>query len=317
MNLPTQFKPTTFEQIQLPDGKMVVIPKTTPVFELWAGNKPGDDYGNKAILDFYGRPEFAELGILRIFEHDGWKGVWVDSFHNKMRTQFWPKDAIKLPEEQEKLLSLIYKTAESENGCWDVFCWKDKDFIFIESKCHHKDQIRDTQKNWLQAALKCDVRQESLLIIEWSLSENLGEQINSQQTKHMSHQLSNYAIYTIRDSRELAKIYSEGHEGQSTVEQRWVEGLGLFEQAKQAGTRLPIIFAAAETTTSSGLIYWALITDLDLSKNLTNYKFAELQPINSPRPLSSLKLKSTDKSLSDKFIRSLAYVHTPSFLKPD
>jgi hypothetical protein len=317
MKLPEQFKVTAFEQIDLPGGKVVRIPKATPVFELWAGNKPGDDYGNKAILNFLGRPEFAELGILRIFEHDGWKGVWVDSFHNKIRTQFWPKNAIQLAPKQEKLLSLIYKIAKSNNGCWDVFCWKGKDCIFVEAKRHHKDQIRDTQKKWLQAALYCGVPQESLLVVEWSLSEKPGKQTNSHQNKHMNHQLFNYAIYTIRDSKELDRIYKHGCNGQFTEKRKWKEGLSLFEQAKQSDARLPIIFAAAETTISGGLIYWALITDLNATENSTTYIFAELRPINSNPPLSSLRLKSTGKSLSDDFIKPLAYVHTPSFLKPD
>src|SRR5208283_2995904 len=37
-------------------------------------------YGNKVVLDFYSKPEFAELGILRLMQKSGWNGVWVDSY---------------------------------------------------------------------------------------------------------------------------------------------------------------------------------------------------------------------------------------------
>jgi VRR-NUC domain. len=314
MKLPPQFKATAFEQIKLPNGKAVRIPKTTPVFELWAGDKPGDDYGNKAILNFYGRPEFAELGISQIFKHDGWDGVWVDTYHGKYRTQYWPKVSVSLPPKHEQLLNHIYGVAKSEYGCWDVFCWKDRNYIFAESKRHNKDKIQDTQKTWLQAALRCGVTLESLLIVEWSLS---GNQQTSQHAKSMNHQLSDFTIHTTRDSRELDRIYKSGGKGQFTEKRKWVEGLSLFEQAKRTGANLPIIFAAAETTTSSGLIYWAQTTDLNASENSTTVSFTDLQPITSHPPLNSLKLKSTGEPLSNDFIRSLAYVHTPSFLGKD
>ena len=170
MTIPKQLKPTTTKSIELPSGELVEIPKATPLFKLWKGKKIAETYGGKAVLSFYGKPEFAELGILRIFERDGWKGVWVDTYRNKFRTRYWPENAVTLPDEKETLLKSIYEVNESRAGCFDVFCWKDKDYIFVESKRRDEDKIRDTQKRWLQAALKCGVPRKSLLFVQWGIS---------------------------------------------------------------------------------------------------------------------------------------------------
>src|SRR5208337_2559838 len=72
-------------------------------------------YGNKVVLDFYGKPEFAELGILRLMQKSGWNGVWVDSYRGgKFKTQFWPKDSVAIPLKWENLLERIWKKA----GAW-------------------------------------------------------------------------------------------------------------------------------------------------------------------------------------------------------
>ena len=170
MIYPKQLKPTGTERIMLPSGRAVKIAKATPVFKLWTGKPVKDTYGGKAVLNFYRKPEFAELGVLRIFERDGWQGVWVDSYRGKFRTHFWPANSVTLPKDKESLLNSICEVAGSEYGCFDVFCWKGKSYIFAESKRHRQDKMRDTQKRWIQAAIKCGVPRESLLFIEWEIS---------------------------------------------------------------------------------------------------------------------------------------------------
>ena len=172
MKYPKQLKPTSTERIVLPSGRAVRIAKATPVFKLWTGRKFSrkQTYGGKAVLDFYGKPQFAELGILRIFEHDGWTGVWVDTYRGKFRTRYWPANSVTLPKDKESLLDSICKAAGSEYGCFDVFCWKGRNYVFAESKRCDKDRIRETQKRWLQAAIRCGVPQESLLFVEWGIS---------------------------------------------------------------------------------------------------------------------------------------------------
>jgi hypothetical protein len=173
MKLPIELKATDIEQVKLmPIRWFRNIPKATPTFKKWKGELVADTYGNKTVLDFYGSPEFAELGILRMMERAGWSGVWVDAYRNAFRTKFWPKDVVELNATQKKLLDRIREKAGTESGCFDVFCWMGKDFIFIEAKRHKKDRIRPTQQRWLQAAIRgCRIPLYRFLIIEWSLSE--------------------------------------------------------------------------------------------------------------------------------------------------
>ncbi|HEV2329843.1 MAG TPA: hypothetical protein VGY56_13755 [Verrucomicrobiae bacterium] len=169
MKYPSQLSPTAVETVKLPSGKTVKIAKATPVFKLWTGKAVKETYGGKAVLDFYGQPQFAELGILRIFEREGWQGVWVDTYRNKYRTSYWPKDSATLPDKQAKLLEAIYKANGTRSGCFDVFCWKGRDYIFAESKRCDQDKLRETQKQWIASAIKADVPLRSLLVVEWGI----------------------------------------------------------------------------------------------------------------------------------------------------
>lgn len=169
MMYPQELEPTTTETIELPSGNAVKIPKVTPVFEPWTGEKLTDTYGGKVVLNFDGTPEFAELGILRIFERAGWQGFWVDTYRNKFRTRYWPANTVQPAEKQASLLNRIYKAAGSRKGCWDVFCWNGDKNVFAESKRHSKDRIQDSQRRWLEAAIECGLPVESFLIVEWSL----------------------------------------------------------------------------------------------------------------------------------------------------
>lgn len=177
MQYPTLLIPTASAEIKLPSGTEVQIPRATPTFERWSGEPIEDTYNNKSILNFNGEPVFAELAILRIFQNDGWDGVWVDTYRNKFRTSYWPKDSKDLPPEQAELLRHIYEKAEPNkarsdkarltNGCWDVFCWKSGLYCFAEAKRHGHDSIRDTQRRWLEAAIQCGLPLSSFLIVEW------------------------------------------------------------------------------------------------------------------------------------------------------
>jgi hypothetical protein len=64
---PEQLIPEMVEDLQLPSGLNVRVPKAQPVFRLWSGEFTGDTYGNKPLIDVDGTPMFAELAILRLF----------------------------------------------------------------------------------------------------------------------------------------------------------------------------------------------------------------------------------------------------------
>ena len=168
MKYPSLLKPKTTTDIKLPSGKVVPISKASPMFELWTGEPVSDTYGNKPILNINGKPAFAELAILRILQADGWDGVWIDTYRNSYRTEFWPRNSVQLPIKAEQLLRRIYQTARARIGCWDVFCWKGRTYLFAESKRQGRDRFQTTQRLWLEAAINCGLPLASFLVVEWS-----------------------------------------------------------------------------------------------------------------------------------------------------
>ena len=165
-------KPTTTESLLLPSGKTVTIQKATPSFTTWRGELPSDSYGNKAVLDFDGRMGFAELVILWTLEKQGWRGVWVDTYRNCFRQDYWNTKRLReLPEADPQ--ALLDKIRQARNGrragTWDVFCWRDGKYLFAESKGFGHDKFRRSQLEWLEAALSLGLPLDSFLIVEWNI----------------------------------------------------------------------------------------------------------------------------------------------------
>ena len=172
MKYPNLLQPESVEEILLPSGGLVAVPKATPAFDKWTGERIEDTYGGKPILNFDGEPVFAELAILRAFQNSGWDGVWVDTFKSKYRVGYWGDNSgVNLPSEQEMLLKRIYERAGARNGCWDVFCWKDDLQLFAEAKRRSRDRIRTTQRQWLEAVISVGLPLKSFLVVEWSVRE--------------------------------------------------------------------------------------------------------------------------------------------------
>ena len=97
-----------FEEIWLPSGELVEIEKIEALFAPWCGDEV-DTYGGKQVIDYRGRPAFAELAVLWDMQAGGWQGVWIDSYRRKLRTGFWDVAPIqKLPEQPSNLLERIY-----------------------------------------------------------------------------------------------------------------------------------------------------------------------------------------------------------------
>ncbi len=168
MNYPQELNPISHEIFHLSTNEAITIPKTTPQFKKWLGETPNDSYGRKAFLDF-GEPLFAELGVLRHFQNAGWDGVWVNTWGKQFLNDWTLRKNVKLPEKIQVLFDEICAVGNSKSGCWDVFCWKNDDIVFAELKRHANDKIRNTQINWLEAALKCGLKPESFLVVEWTL----------------------------------------------------------------------------------------------------------------------------------------------------
>jgi hypothetical protein len=165
-------KPAQRESIILPSGMAVDVSKCVVTFKKWEGALIKDNYGGKTVLDYYGKPLFAELVILRILQENEWRGVWVDTYRKKFRNSL-PElsPQVNLPSRPKNILNKIIKENGGLRGCWDVFAWKGGRVMFAESKRRSKDAIRNTQKRWLETALRLGFPQKSFLLVEWDLKE--------------------------------------------------------------------------------------------------------------------------------------------------
>jgi len=126
--------------------------------------------------------------------------------------------------------------------------------------------------------------------------------------------LSPFCVYTMRHSAELdaqTKI-----RGPHVLRERkpWKTGHQLWDQARRAGEVMPIVFSGAEDDT--GLIYWATIEEvqIDEANRATTCTYSGLRPIIPARPISSLRLRTGDRPLSEEFIRPYAICRTPAFI---
>ena len=94
-------------------------------------------------------------------------GCWIDSYRNRFLTGYWPEPEVKeLPALQKAILDFIQSKAGA-GGCFDVMCWRNNVVLFVESKWKGHDQLRDSQRRWLQAALDAGFPLSSFLIVEW------------------------------------------------------------------------------------------------------------------------------------------------------
>jgi hypothetical protein len=154
------------QRIVLPSGREITIAKAAPLFRKWAGEMPRDTFNRKPLLNLNGEMVFAELAILRSFQQNGWDGRWIDSYHRRYLTKYWPTAVSEpLPAEQQSILDRIRLKAGGRGGCFDVFCWRGKELLFVESKW--RDKVRKTQIRWLEAALDVGIPLESFLIVQW------------------------------------------------------------------------------------------------------------------------------------------------------
>lgn len=158
------------EQLVADDGELLTLPKYHFIFEFWLAPHDFDAYGGKQILHYNNEPLFAELVVLRLLEQQAYKGVWVDTYRNK----FWQR----LPHfgfpvvPDEKLLNVYEKIYEIKggrrSGCFDVIAYRGNHFVFVELKRLKEDSIRQSQIDWLQAAIRSGLENPTFMIAEWT-----------------------------------------------------------------------------------------------------------------------------------------------------
>lgn len=145
------------------------IRKSFQLLPLWKGEPIQNTYGNKPVLNYNGKPLFAELFALRQFNEKGYNGVWADTYRRKFRTE--------LPEVNEPIIQLPVFIQEKLNdinpngklnGTWDLILWKENEIKFIELKRKGKDRIQQSQIDFFERALNIGLLLDSFEIFEWT-----------------------------------------------------------------------------------------------------------------------------------------------------
>ncbi len=183
-HLAPMFPPTLQPTDHLPltlGGHTHLIPLCRPTFTAAPHTDGVDTFGGKDLLLVDGRPQFAEVAILRAFQAAGWQGRWLETYgKGKMTPGLWnawhpagPRAQEHLPIAEawvnERLHAIAAANGNTFSGCWDVVAWKNDRLVFAESKKQKKDRMRGTQLRWLEAALRCGCSVEDFLVVEWEL----------------------------------------------------------------------------------------------------------------------------------------------------
>lgn len=172
--LPFILIPDGSVKISLPAGGEAILPVCHPKFSLWKGPTVNFDFGGKPLIDYDGEPVFAELAILRMLLASGWNGVWVETYGGmhflRKMPQSWKLSPqhIDIPGDKREIVLRIQKAART-SACFDVFVWKENEFLFCEAKNKGKDTLTDGQLKFIKGALSLGIPPESLLIVEWEL----------------------------------------------------------------------------------------------------------------------------------------------------
>lgn len=149
-------------------------------FKKWLGSPIANTNGGKAVLDYQGRPLFAELVALQIYKESGWEGVWVDTYSSKFRIGLHENtEAVELPNEIDLKFKEIVTLNKTSKGAWDLLLWKDGELKFVELKRKGKDAIRHSQTQFLESAIACGFRIEQFEIIEWDIDLNTLDKITA------------------------------------------------------------------------------------------------------------------------------------------
>jgi hypothetical protein len=172
--LPKTLGKTVTHSVRQANGGSIDVPKVNPRFQEWKGARDNiNTYGGKALINFRGELVFAEIAILKTFEDAGWEGGWIDTYRNKVWSDFPDRTTPSTLSGEAVELYERLKAANggSRSGFWDVFVWKGDEVVFAEAKRANDDQINSNQEKWLEAALSTGLQLKSFLIVEWSLTD--------------------------------------------------------------------------------------------------------------------------------------------------
>jgi hypothetical protein len=173
------------EESLLVNGNSFEIASVNITFKKWRGAAPQYTFGGKPIIDYNGKPMFAELAILEEATKGGWSARWVETYgtHGRVPYYFtsWLDAHLKQqivkplndPKIEHLLANISVANGDSYDGCWDVLARSTEKVLFIESKHRGRDRIRDTQIKWLSSAIRLGLSKDNFLIAEWKFEDEL------------------------------------------------------------------------------------------------------------------------------------------------
>lgn len=175
---PSLLRPTTAESM-LVAGQLVAIPKVELRLRPWTGAVIGNTFGGKPLIDFGGRPVFAELCVYELLRLSGWDARWVETYAAPASGPYLFTDWLDAPLKQQQhqpltaawVAELLTSIAAHNNGryggCWDVLGWHNETIVFAELKRRKKDRLQATQPLWVEAGLRTGLQPENFLFVEW------------------------------------------------------------------------------------------------------------------------------------------------------
>ena len=157
----TELRPTPFG---MPRGTVLIA---TQRWELrrWDGAADPPElqriWSRKPGFTVDGRRSCAELAVVDRLRGEGWDGVWVSAFGNRLRREWFPAASFRTLAEcgAPAWAIAIFDRLRAANdgrlsGFFDVFAWRDPGEVrFIETKVG-RDRITSTQRRFLETALR-------------------------------------------------------------------------------------------------------------------------------------------------------------------
>jgi hypothetical protein len=130
--------------------------------------------------------------------------------------------------------------------------------------------------------------------------------------KAMGRGLSDYCVSTIVRGDLLKEAARKGRPVTFTEGKPWVTGRDLWQAARAARLGMPVLLSDARHC--SRLLYWGLLTSIELGGGSTSYRVDKVRRLKGKHTRQELILRSTGRQVAANFIRPYAIVETPEFL---
>ena len=142
-------------------------------FNAWDGPRPPLSYGTKPIVESASRGVFAEVAIAELLRPDGWDAVWASTYGGLRFFADQPDgqrgNTVDLPDNVAAPVERITLGNGTPAGMFDVLAWKGAELLFVEAKRRGRDRIRDTQRRWVNAALRVGFEPQQFAVFEWTV----------------------------------------------------------------------------------------------------------------------------------------------------